>query len=301
VNTAARSVLIFDKKIDRADYDFFTFSNIRGRAGRLGQHHVGQVFLFNQPPEHDAVEVEPPLFADFDDVPDELLVHLEGEDVSEKVDERVTALRGSLNLDPAELRVAAAIGLEDAVALKQHTEAALRRGVELQWTGPPSFDQLQAIAELISTVKRLNGFGVFTARQLAYYVVELSRSKSLRLFLVHHDEGFRGDDIGRDNIFRFLRACEYGLPQFLSVIEIFVRHAGGKADYSYFIGELSRWFRPEVLKNLDEEGIPVQISERFYHPNDSAALLRARLLEVARAEDDRMTLFEREWVSAAVG
>ncbi len=39
VNTAAKSVLIFDKKIDRRDYDFFTFSNIKGRAGRLGQHH----------------------------------------------------------------------------------------------------------------------------------------------------------------------------------------------------------------------------------------------------------------------
>jgi hypothetical protein len=33
VNTAAKSVLIYDKQIDRKDYDFFTFSNIRGRAG----------------------------------------------------------------------------------------------------------------------------------------------------------------------------------------------------------------------------------------------------------------------------
>lgn len=36
VNTAAKSVFIYDKKIAKRDYDFFTFSNIRGRAGRLG-------------------------------------------------------------------------------------------------------------------------------------------------------------------------------------------------------------------------------------------------------------------------
>ena len=36
VNTAAKSVLIYDKAINREDFDFFTFSNIRGRAGRLG-------------------------------------------------------------------------------------------------------------------------------------------------------------------------------------------------------------------------------------------------------------------------
>src|SRR5205814_165546 len=47
VNTAAKSVLIYDKTINRQDYDFFTFSNIRGRAGRLGQHHIGSVYLFH--------------------------------------------------------------------------------------------------------------------------------------------------------------------------------------------------------------------------------------------------------------
>ena len=34
VNTAAKSVLIYDKAIANRNYDFFTFSNIRGRAGR---------------------------------------------------------------------------------------------------------------------------------------------------------------------------------------------------------------------------------------------------------------------------
>ena len=51
VNTAAKSVLIYDKAIANRNYDFFTFSNIRGRAGRLGQHHVGKVYLSTDLPD----------------------------------------------------------------------------------------------------------------------------------------------------------------------------------------------------------------------------------------------------------
>ena len=92
VNTAAKSVLIYDKKIAQKDYDFFTFSNIRGRAGRLGQHHVGAVYLFNAPPDQQAVEVEPPLFGDLDEAPDELVVHISGEDSSPAISDRVAEL-----------------------------------------------------------------------------------------------------------------------------------------------------------------------------------------------------------------
>ena len=49
VNTAAKSVLIFDKQISRQEYDFFTFANIRRRAGRLGQHQIGSAYLFHAP------------------------------------------------------------------------------------------------------------------------------------------------------------------------------------------------------------------------------------------------------------
>ncbi|MFC6495495.1 helicase-related protein [Ancylobacter dichloromethanicus] len=64
VNTAAKTVMIYDKAIDREDFDFFTFSNIRGRAGRLGQHHVGRVLLFNEPPAQTDTDVSPTIFGD---------------------------------------------------------------------------------------------------------------------------------------------------------------------------------------------------------------------------------------------
>ena len=98
VNTAAKSVLIYDKTINKQDYDFFTFSNIRGRAGRLGQHYVGSVFLFNSPPPRVEVEVEPPLFGDLDEAPDELVVHISDEDASPRLTDRLDDIADRLIL-----------------------------------------------------------------------------------------------------------------------------------------------------------------------------------------------------------
>ena len=82
VNTAAKSVLIYDKEINRRDYDFFTFSNIRGRAGRLGQHHVGKVYLFHTPPGQEEIGVTAPLFGELDEAPDEFVVHVDETDTT---------------------------------------------------------------------------------------------------------------------------------------------------------------------------------------------------------------------------
>ena len=123
VNTAAKSVLIFDKAINREDFDFFTFSNIRGRAGRLGVHHIGNVYLFHSPPERSDIEVEPPLFGELDEAPDELVVHITDEDVSPAVSERMETLASRLGLLPKELRLASAIGIEAA----ERTQGVHRR------------------------------------------------------------------------------------------------------------------------------------------------------------------------------
>lgn len=263
VNTAAKTVLIYDKKISRRDYDFFTFSNIRGRAGRLGHHHVGQVMLFNSPPDVQETEVAPTLFDDDHNAPDDYVVHLEDDDSSTSVDERVAFLETSLDLDREGLRLAASIGLENAIRLKQVVENRLRRTRDLAWSGRGTYDQIGSLVAVISEIKNPREFGAFSKNQLTYLITNLRSSSSVKSFLLNYDLSFQGDPNSYENVFKFLRSCEYGLPQIFSVVELFV-NTRYECNYSLFLQEISRWFRPEVLKNLDEEGIPVQISERFY-------------------------------------
>lgn len=300
VNTAAKTVLIFDKTISRASYDFFTFSNIRGRAGRLGQHHVGRVFLFNAPPEPETMEVSPTLFGDEDAAPDDYVVHLDEEDTSDDIDDRVTALRDSLGLDTAGLRLAATIGLDTALSLKTQVQSALRRSSSLLWSGMPRYGDVAAVVNVIASVRSPRELGAFSSSQLAFLISRLRQARTMREFLLAHDADFQGDRILYDNIFKFLRACEYGLPQFFSVIEMLIRAEGRSADYSLFLRDLSRWFRAEELKNLDEEGIPIQISERLYRKGDDRAALTSRLAIAARSSRSPLTNFERAWVAAAL-
>ena len=66
------------------------------------------------------------------------------------------------------------------------------------------------------------------------------------------------------------------------------------------LAELPRWFRPEALKILEEQGVPIQISERFIGANDTAMSLGTRLRELARSNDPRLSNIEREWVLDAL-
>ncbi|TBG66111.1 hypothetical protein ELG72_24960 [Rhizobium leguminosarum] len=301
VNTAAKTVLIFDKAINQSDYDFFTFANIRGRAGRLGEHHVGQVYLFNAPPEEKATDISPTLFGDEDEAPDDYVVYLDDADTSRRVDERVEALRGSLELDGAGLRVAAAVGLDLALEVKTQVERAMRFHGGLAWSGYPTYREIQYVVNVICNVKESRDYGAFTEAQLARYINELRKPKPMRLFFQDFNKSHKSDDLGFDMIFKFLRACEYGLPQIISLIELYVRARRPEADYGLFLQGLSRWFRQDELKNLEEEGIPIQISERFYVPGDDREGLVRRMSVAASTEVDSLSDFERDWVKSALG
>lgn len=102
-----------------------------------------------------------------------------------------------------------------------------------------------------------------------------------------------------DTVFKFLRACEYGLPQHFAVVEKFVKQHAPTADYSLFIESISRWFKPDELKNLDEEGIPIQISERFYEGEDKEQLVE-KLLSHARGVSQTLSAFEKKWILASL-
>lgn len=297
VNTAAKTVMIFDKKINRADYDFFTFSNIKGRAGRLGQHHVGQVILFNEVPEQVSLDVSPSLFGDEDEQPDEYIVHLEEREAPSKSDDRVRDLQQRLGLEEHQLRLLSPIGLDNAVRLRGIARAALEEGAPLIWSGVPLYRQVEACLDVVCRVQRAQTFGAWSVSQLTFYIEQLRRSKTLRQFLLARDGDYKGKPEGYDGIFKFLRACEYGLPQFLSALELFVKQVDASADYSLFVGGLSSWFRAEVLKELDEEGVPIQIAERFHRDGDSKLSLCERLKAAVLADESSLSRFEKDWIA----
>lgn len=300
VNTAAKSVLIYDKEINRRNYDFFTFSNIRGRAGRMGRHHVGRVFIFNEPPPREDVEVSAPLFDDFDDAPDELVVHIGEEDRTPGISDRIAQLAQSLGLSEETLQRFSSIGMQRLSQLRAAVQAALSQGQPLSWIGRPNYDQINALCQVLCAVKPARELGVMSHRQLAYYINRLKNEATFKGFFEWHSRSYRGPADNIDNVFRFLRACEYSLPEYVLAIQEFARSEGVDADYAYLLGGLPRWFRDDVLKNLEERGVPIQIGERFFVAGDTLSSLTVRLQRAAHSNGDSLSDFEKRWIRDAL-
>jgi len=300
VNTAAKSVLIYDKKIDRREYDFFTFSNIRGRAGRLGQHHVGQVYIFHAPPGQADVDVSSPLFGDWDQAPDEYVVHIEEDDSSPLIDSRIEDLSARSGLSLADLRLHSGMGIDVLISLRDLVAARLKRGVPLAWHNWPTYKEIEAVCEVISHIKKPQEMGCASYKQLAKYISELRQAGSLKAFFHWHAESYQGDENKIDGVFRFLRAVEYSLPKYFAAVELMVLKAGEIADYNLLVAQMPRWFRADALKMLEEQGVPIQISERFLRTGDTVTSLGNLLISIAKRTDARLSAFERKWVLDAL-
>lgn len=60
VNTSAKNVILFDEKKGGCEIDFFDYSNIKGRSGRMMEHYVGRIFNFCHVPEQESIIIDIP-------------------------------------------------------------------------------------------------------------------------------------------------------------------------------------------------------------------------------------------------
>jgi late competence protein required for DNA uptake (superfamily II DNA/RNA helicase) len=300
VNTAAKTVMLYDKKISRTNFDFFTFSNIKGRAGRLGEHHVGQVYLFNPPPNPEETKVEPTLFGNEESASDDYIVHLEEDGLSAATSGRISTISHKLGLSADELRTASSVGLELAARIREEVKVSLQRSNLLAWSGYPDYNQVQEVVRVICEVKSARDFGAYSYKQLVFLISSLRDAKDMKSFMTKYNSDFSGDADRYDGIFKFLRSCEYGLPQAFTLVSLFASKERVVVNYDFFVQELSRWFRNQALRSLDEEGIPIQISERFVKADDDKRSLSLRLQQAAQDGSELLSDFERDWLRYAL-
>lgn len=77
VNTKAKNVIIYDNKIAKSKFDYFTFNNICGRSGRMFSHYIGNIYLFHEPPTPELPLVDFPIFSQNTNVSENLLINIE--------------------------------------------------------------------------------------------------------------------------------------------------------------------------------------------------------------------------------
>jgi len=311
VNTKAKNVIIFDDKINNKSIDFFTFNNIKGRSGRMGQHYIGHVYLFNPAPTDPLPFVDNPAFSQPDDALASLLLQIDDEDLSNRSRSRLKGYLSQEFLDYETLRANSGVDPEGQieVAKEIRSDPAKYRPL-LQWTGMPQRSQVYGICELIwkpFRCSRLGSGSAKSAKQLAYRLISLHSAPSTKALIQKSYQHHEDADKSVQEVLDFLRLWSaFHFPQLLRALDLIqkdvfrrLKQRGG--DYAFYAGAVENRFLPGALVALEEYGIPLEVAcklEGRLAPVNSLddVLERLRSLQVDRAP---LSPFERRLVKDA--
>lgn len=270
VNTSAENVFVYDKEISTKPFDFFSFANIRGRVGRMMQHFVGNVYLYHTPPSETDMTVDVPVLSDLNNVDDFILLNLDSRELGPAGISRQLGLPLVFDVSAETLKKYGHFSGEALGEVKRHLkEALLRKSHHYIWSGQPNYNQKIALAAAIRPLlkAKVDKSTRLSEKQMAWAWGKLGRNAPISEFLTWFQSVFSDDDTqgGIDRAFEFLSSCEFNQATAVGAVNALVREISQAAavDYSFFIVELETWFRPAWMKELDEVGIPVPLSERL--------------------------------------
>ncbi len=304
VNTSAKNVIIFDNTIARRKYDYFTFNNIRGRSGRMFQHFVGRVYLFNEAPQEELPIVDLPAITQTEGTPQSLLVQLEDEDLTPESRDQISSTLEQSMLSLATIRANAGVDPQAQIELAGAIARNPAQYARLAWSGYPRWEQLEATCAAIWRLAGPNprGAGAVSARQLAFRINQLrSRPYVREQIRSGIEEGLEPDDAVED-VLEFTRNwAGFRFPRLLRALdriqkEVFGRLGRRSGDYSFYAALVERQFLPPFYADLEEYGIPIQIMQKLQDELPDGATLDELLESLRELEIDEEELapFEAE-------
>lgn len=312
VNTVAENVIIYDRRINNTNLDYFTFRNIAGRAGRMKKYFIGKVFVLEEPPEETPMTVELPIENQDERTPMSLLLDLPKGSLNRLSQNRLEEAFNTSDLSEETIRANRYIPIEYQNDLYFYISENRSYFQELlSWNGMPSPEQLKAVCDLIYRYvdrgARLNGHRVFSGEALYAELVSISVSRNTKQYILSKIERKWDNEEVTDVIERVLKfqrnyiGYSFG-RQLMALSRIQAEALSGPTtkagDYSLYAALAENLFMPAGLRALDEYGIPPELAMRLAQPGKSYETLDDALQLVARVNVDsaKLTPFERELV-----
>lgn len=273
VNTKAKNVVIYDNKVANKNIDYFTFNNIKGRSGRMFEHFVGRVFLFDAPPQQELPFVDFPLFKQDVDTPDSLLIQISDENLTDSSRERIKWITEQNLLSLETLRENAGISPESQLRLALAIKKSPREDL-LVWTGFPTWDQHAHVCGIIWEFLVEGEFrnGIASGGQLAYMIWHLRDGKStsdrVAQELLPGKYAAKSPDEAVERVLLFDRNwAGFDFPRLLMTVsriqaEIMLKAGKSGGDYSFFAAQVECHFGAPEVAAMDEFGIPVQVGKK---------------------------------------
>lgn len=303
VNTSAKNIIYFDStKGRRTPIDFFDYSNIKGRAGRLMVHYIGKIYNFNEIPENNQVVIDIPFFEQ-NPISDEVLINLEDVEVKVSNKEQLNRIN---ELPPNERNLIKQNGVQvfgqkniiDTIRTELKSKYHL-----ISWSNYPTKQQLEYILGLAwnnllkpnETVRPMTLNKLVTVTQIYGYNQNIwnlvnstfSYIKGLKEFESVPDNEIMDEAI-RDSFQVLKHWLEYKVPKWLSVInsiqEFLCNESGLKpGNYTYFSNLIENDFIRENLVILSEYGIPTSAIRKLENII-SAKTPQEEVMKIIRSE-----------------
>lgn len=280
VNTSAKNVIIFDENKGGKPVDYFDYSNIRGRAGRMMEHYVGNVYSFvSEPPKAELIVDIPFIEQDNTILTDEILANIAPADVKPQVRERYDSIH---KIEPDLLKIIKQNGtningqLSIFYALERDILTSKRKLIT--WSQYPSYDAMKYVLELANdNVFDFAGkHGVVSVAQLVT-MLQAYREKKTIMAIVNSKLQYKKSklknppsqeqtlamiDSAIEEAFHVYRHWfQFRVPKAFRVVDSLQRYVCEKhgipaGSYSFYVQQLENDFVPERLSILIEYGIP---------------------------------------------
>jgi hypothetical protein len=314
VNTAAENVVVFDGTLDQRNLDHFTFSNIRGRAGRMFRHFVGKVYVFHREPEIQLTTVDIPIASQSSRAPLATLLQLPANELSPEAAERLAPIYEQDVLPLDVLRLNKGISPERQIELAEELSSKLNYYHQyLSWIGFPKYHEMIVASDLILKylVDPRQRRGI-SAKALAARLYVVSRSSgSLRPIIESQLRYSESRNEAVEEVLYFLRNWMGNtVPRGLLALEriqseVFRGSGLSAGNYKFYAGQVERQFLPDAYAALEEYGLPVQTSLRLRKfglrgPDIDSMLLQLRRVAANPQLDQYLDPFELEMVEEVI-
>ena len=260
VNTQAEQVIVWSNKNGLHKFDYFTYRNIIGRAGRMFRYFVGKVYLLEEPP----VQENTTLTIDF---PDEVAESLDSEDPGIEINQEQNN-----HIKEYEEFMMNALGAEN---FRQIRKLSIFKSCDPRIL-KSLIEKLKANPNWPRGYAALAATNTYNWREPVLDVVSLLGDNMARLIKIAiwkmPDNWTRSiaevyselSDISYEDLFSAERYLSYNLCSTLSVINILKKSFDPTSpDISLFIGRAANAFLPKLVYQLEEYGLPRMISRKI--------------------------------------
>jgi len=276
VNTSAKNIVFFDNtKGRRIPIDFFDYSNIKGRAGRLMIHYTGTIYNFNPVPPNTQIIIDIPFFEQ-NPISDEVLINLEPHEIKDPNSEQNKAINQIPNNEQELIKnngvqVFGQKNIIDTIRNDFREKHHL-----IAWSNYPTKEQLSYVLglawnNLLKPTESVNPMtlkGLITVTQIYGYNQSIWNLVDNTFAYLRTLQNFQGltdaeikDEAIRQSFQTLKHWFEYKVPKWLSVIDSiqeFVCTENGfrSGSYKYFSNLIENDFLRDNLTILSEFGIP---------------------------------------------